>query len=262
MTLQAKVWKALDVEEDDRGFERGLNIALASLIVLSTASVILGTVDDLQAEYGEWFLVVEAVSLAVFSVEYLLRLWSCPSDARYSDGLAGRWRFATSGLALIDLVAILPSLIPGGTLDLRFMRIFRLVRLMRALKLVRYSESLQLLVRVLAARKEQLLATAAAGGALLLVASCLIYFVEHDAQPKTFSSIPASMWWGVVTLTTVGYGDVYPVTPLGKVVGGIIAALGIGLFALPAGIVAGGFSELLQERNNKKNCPHCGRSLD
>ena len=125
MTLQAKVWKALDVEEDDRGFERGLNIALASLIVLSTASVILGTVDDLQAEYGEWFLVVEAVSLAVFSVEYLLRLWSCPSDARYSDGLAGRWRFATSGLALIDLVAILPSLIPGGTLDLRFMRIFR-----------------------------------------------------------------------------------------------------------------------------------------
>lgn len=262
MTLREKAWKALDVEEDDRGFERALNIVLGCLIVLSTAGVILGTVEDLQAEYSEWFLVIEAVSLAVFSVEYLLRLWSCTVDPRYAGGITGRWRFATSPMAMIDLVAILPSLIPGGTLDLRFMRIFRLIRLMRALKLVRYSESLQLLVRVLASRKQQLVATAAAGCALLLVSSCAIYFVEHDAQPKTFSSIPASMWWGVVTLTTVGYGDVYPITILGKVLAGLIAALGIGLFALPAGIVAGGFTELLHERHEKKNCPHCGKVLD
>lgn len=259
--LRARVWKALDVEEDDRGFERALNIALGCLIVISTADVILGTVEDLQAAYGQSFAVIEAISLAVFSVEYALRLWSCVADPRYVGTLSGRLRFAASPLALIDLVAILPSLIPGGSLDLRFMRIFRLIRLMRIFKLVRYSESLQLLLRVLVSRRQQLAATAAAGGALLLVASCAIFFAEHDAQPKAFSSIPASMWWGVVTLTTVGYGDIFPVTVPGKILAGMIAALGVGLFALPAGIVAGGFTEILQERH-KKNCPHCGKDLD
>src|SRR5262249_49718089 len=155
----------------------------------------------------------------------------------------GRLRYVLSPMALVDLVAVLPSLIPGGTLDLRFARSIRLFRLLRSLKLARYSRSLQTLGRVLQSRKEQLGVTRFAGMVLLVCAACSIYFAEHEAQPKSFPHIPAAMWWGVVTLTTVGYGDVYPVTALGKTIASVIAILGIGLFALPAGIVAGGFAE-------------------
>jgi voltage-gated potassium channel len=164
-------------------------------------------------------------------------------------------------MAVVDLVSILPSLIPGGTLDLRFIRSLRLARLARTLKLARYSQSLQTLGRVLRAKREELVVTGIAGALLLICASSIMYFAEHDAQPQQFSSIPASMWWGVVTLTTVGYGDIFPVTPLGKILGAFIALLGIGLFALPAGILASGFSDELR-RNEPRTCPRCGQVID
>jgi voltage-gated potassium channel len=176
-------------------------------------------------------------------------------------------------------------MIDTSTIDARFVRGIRLFRLFRLFKIGRYSQSINQLVGVFARKKEELAITFFAVILMLILASSVIYLVEHKAQPESFSSIPAAMWWGVATLTTVGYGDVYPITPLGKFFGAIIALLGVGIVALPAGIIASGFNEAIQERITGKDlsgdepdepdesrepldqgaregcCPHCGQAL-
>jgi len=151
-------------------------------------------------------------------------------------------------MMLIDLVAIVPSYLPTS-LDLRAVRAFRLIRL---LKLTRHSASLTLVLEVLKRKRDELLSTAFVAALLLVVSSSLMYYAENATQPEVFSSIPAAMWWGVVTLTTVGYGDVYPVTLVGKLIGAVVAMTGIGLFAMPAGILGSGFMEVFTERRQAK----------
>jgi voltage-gated potassium channel len=133
----------------------------------------------------------------------------------------------------------------------------------RVAKLARYSTSLQLVGKVVQAKKHELSVTLFVLFLMLVIASCLIYYAEHEAQPDVFSSIPAAMWWGVATLTTVGYGDAYPVTATGKLIASIMAVLGVGMFALPAGILGGGFMEAVQQRRDApRQCPHCGADLE
>lgn len=164
-------------------------------------------------------------------------------------------------MALIDLLAIIPFYLPFFVPDLRFVRIIRLFRILRILKLGRYSKALQTFGNVLKRKKEDLAIALSTLLVLLVFAASLIYIVEHQAQPEVFSSIPAAMWWAVVTLTTVGYGDVYPVTIVGKLLGAGIAVLGIGLFALPVGILASGFAEEIKGDDNNPTCPHCGKKI-
>jgi voltage-gated potassium channel len=162
-----------------------------------------------------------------------------------------------------DFMSFAPFYIAWLPLDLRFLRILRLLRLLRVLKLGRYSTSMSLVARVFKRKWPDLAAALIVLLVMLVLASSLMYYVERDVQPVAFSSIPAAMWWGVATFTTVGYGDVYPQTPLGKMLGSVIAVLGIAFFALPAGILASGFSEE-RERHSTGNrdsvCPHCGRA--
>jgi len=236
---------------------------ITALILLNVLAVILATVEPVAARIGSvlhWF---EVLSVAIFSVEYLLRVWSCTAQEQYASPVLGRLRYVVSLMALVDLFAVLPFYVPFLIkVDLRFLRALRLLRLTRLLKLGRYSESHKTVTRVLRSKKEQLSVAVFVVAILLVVASSAMYYLEHDAQPKTFSSIPAAMWWGVVTLTTVGYGDVYPITTAGKIIGSLIALLGLGFFALPAGILASGFAEELQSRRaEKKTCPHCGREI-
>ena len=261
-TIRERVQSLLTPEASDRGYERVFNVCLASFVALNVLAVMLETVQSLNARFGYAFRLFEIFSVAVFIVEYLARLWSCTTQSRFAHPVLGRLRFALTPMALVDLIAILPSAIPGGTLDLRFARAVRLIRLARAFKIVRYSQSLQMLGRVIRAKRSELGVTAFAGLILLVTASSGMYFVEHEAQPTAFSSIPAALWWGVVTLTTVGYGDVYPVTLPGRLLASVIAMLGIGLFALPAGILAGGFSEELHRKDEVARCPHCGERLE
>lgn len=191
----------------------------------------------------------------------------CAENPKYS-GRSGRWRFSVSGMAIVDLLAILPfyvGLLPSFLApDLRFMRAIRMFRLIRVLKIARYLKALNLMQAVFRERKEQIFLSIMFIFFLLIIVSTLMYHLEHDAQPEAFSSIPATMWWGIETLTTVGYGDLVPRTHMGKLLGGMIAVLGIGLFALPAGILSSGLTEHLQ-RNDKrrapKKCPHCGKEL-
>ena len=252
----------LDPEVRDTGLERATNTVLVALILANVAAVILESVHSVHARFAAAFDAFEWFSVAVFTVEYLLRVWSATADPRYAHPVIGRLRFMLTPGAIVDLVAIVPAYLPIA-LDLRFARIVRLGRMMRVLKIGRYSRPLRMFGRVFHSRRDDLVLVAALLLVLLVLASSSMYFLENGAQPERFSSIPASMWWAVSTLTTVGYGDVYPVTPLGKVVGSFLAMLGIGFFALPAGILAGAFARELRQQKpeDATACPHCGKTI-
>lgn len=245
-------------DEDSKYFDP----FIMGLIVLNVVAAVLETVDWIHDRYALIFSAFNVFSIAVFTVEYLLRLWSCTEDPNFRDPVRGRLRFMVSPLAIIDLLAFLPFYLPLAFSDLRFMRAFRLFRLFRVLKLARYSESLQTFMDVLKLKREELGMMLFIIIILLVVTSSLMYQAEYKAQPDAFSSIPAAMWWGVVTLATVGYGDMFPITPTGKLIGSVVVILGIGLFALPTGILAAGFSEVLQRKREARQkegmiCPHC-----
>lgn len=241
-----------------------IEIGLLVLIFVNIITLMLESIESLNAAYGDFFLLVEFFSITIFTIEYLLRVWTCVEDPKYHKLPGGRLRYMTSTMALIDLMAILPFYLAYLPIDLRFIRIIRLFRLFRLLKIARYLKALNLLSAVMRERKEQIYLSVMFIAFLLVIISTLMFYVEHDAQPEVFSSIPASMWWGIETLTTVGYGDMLPVTSYGKVLGGMISVLGIGLFALPAGILSSGLTEHLQRNEKKtdgKTCPHCGGDL-
>ena len=228
-----------------------VNWFIITLIVLNVAAVVVTTVGDLGDRYRRFFNLFELVSVVIFGVEYLARVWACVEDDAFGRPVRGRLRYVVTPSALIDLLAILPFFVLRFTdVDLRAFRALRLFRLFRLLKLGRYSSSIGVFGDVLREKKEQIVIALLLVVVLLLFSSSVMYFAERDAQPEAFSSIPAAMWWGVATLTTVGYGDVHPVTTLGKFFGGLIAMLGIGLFALPAGILSSGFEEALSRKEN------------
>ncbi|WP_159783874.1 ion transporter [Sodalinema gerasimenkoae] len=271
-SLKFRVAKILDLAEPDDTLGKFLDLFILGLIFLNTIAVALETVKPLFEAYFLEFRRFEQFTVFVFSIEYVLRLWSCTVIPKYRHPLFGRLKFIFTPLAIIDLFAILPFFlslyIPLFSPQFRIGRTVRLIRFFRVLKLHRYTDSLSILVRVYRLKKEELFLTFFVLTVLLFISSTLIYFAEHSAQPEAFSSIPAAIWWGTITLTTVGYGDVYPVTLLGRILGGSLAVLGIGLFALPAGILASGFSEELAARKAQKRgtdviiCPHCGEDIN
>lgn len=238
---------------------RVFDVSITTLIALNAVAVVLETVPGIHAQYGAWFTAFELVSVTVFLVEYALRLWIAPVYPEYSDPVRGRVRFALTPMAVIDALAILPGLILPF-LDLRFLRVLRLLRL---LKLSRYSESLQIFVNVVASRGREITMALFLVGLALIMTSSFMYYAEHDAQPEEFGSIPQAFYWSIVTLTTVGYGDVVPVTVAGKMLAGVTAILGVGVIALPVGILASGFVTELEKRGKKKAqpCPHCGKDV-
>jgi len=219
------------------------------LISLSVVIVFLETESEFYAAYGDTLMAITLFAVAVFSVEYLLRLWVCTLNPAYADPVRGRLRYMVSPLAIFDLVAILPFYIPLVLpMDLLVLRLFRLTRVFTVLKLGRFSNAWDSLTYTVRSRKEELVISAVLIFIILAVSSTVMYYIENPAQPQKFSSIPHTMWWGVVTLSTVGYGDMYPITPLGKFVGALVAISGIALFALPAGIIAAGLVESLHHR--------------
>ena len=181
---------------------------------------------------------------------------------KYRHPLWGRVKFVLKPLSLIDLLSILPYYLFVFYPNLVFVREIHLLRLARLLNIGRYSQSIRTLGKVVEAKRHDLLSATFTVFTLLMVSASLVYFVEHASQPELFSSIPASMRWSVVTLTSVGYGDVYPITPIGKLLGGVISVLGLGLVALPTGILASGFAEEVQRKRSNPTCPHCGKHLE
>jgi voltage-gated potassium channel len=262
MSLRQRTWQILEPAGEDDAASRRFDGFLLTLIALNVLAVVVESVAWVRQDYG-WFLTrFEWFSIAAFSIEYLMRVWSAPSDERYRGALGGRLRFVRSPMALVDLLAVLPFYLPFVGIDLRVVRTLRLLRLFRAAKLWRYVSAVGVMAGVIRSRREELVVTTFVLLALLLVSSSLMYYAEHEAQPEAFSSIPAAMWWAVATLTTVGYGDVYPVTALGRLLASIVAVLGIGFVALPTAIVGSGFVEELGRRGKGQGrCPFCGQEF-
>lgn len=259
--MKQRLFDILEATVEDR-VSRTVGTLLFGLIILNVAAVLIGTVQQISTDYRRFLDWFEVFSVAVFSAEYLLRLYSCTAAPQYSQPFLGRLRYAVTPLALVDLLAILPFYLPMFHADLRSLRILRVLRVLRLAKLARYSDALRLVGKVIRSRKEELAMTIMLLVVLLIIASTAVYYAEHESQPDQFSSIPAAMWWGIATLSTVGYGDMYPVTPTGRVFGAVVAVLGIGMFALPTGILGAGFLEEIQRRRRGRNrCPHCGREI-
>ena len=246
-----RVWRLLEPAEDNDNLSKFIDVFLVNLIFFNILMVILETVETLYFKYKLWFIYFELFSVTIFSLEYISRFWSCVENKTQNEtnGKA-RLRYIFSFSAIIDLIAILPSLLAFlfPTVDLRFVRALRIFRL---LKFSRYSNSINTLLVVLWDQRKSLGAAFFILFIVLIISSSGMYIVEKDIQPDKFGSIPQSMWWSIVTLTTVGYGDVYPVTSMGKFFGSIIIILGIGTVALPSGILASAFTEYTR-RNQKK----------
>ncbi len=262
--MKKRVYQILNVSQRRGDLSWWVDVFLITLISLNVLAIILESVASLWAEYEACFLAFEAFSVAVFSLEYLLRVWSANEDPAFEKPIGGNLRYMLTPLAIIDLLAVLPFYLPLLGVDLRIVRMMRIFRLLRLFKINRYTRALTAINKVLKDKREELFISMTFTFFLLLLASTLMYYAEHEAQPEAFSSIPHTMWWGIATLTTVGYGDVYPITNAGRVLGGIIAVIGIGLFALPTGILASGFSEEIgkkEEAAPRHTCPHCNKEL-
>lgn len=293
MTFKQRVFRLID---DDNKADSIINNRLSSfimaLIILSIIAVVVESEQTLSIKYHQIFLWFEIIAVAIFSLEYIARVYT--ASLQYPD--LPRWKavfkYVFSTMAIIDFLAIIPfyielglAILPilfpemessTGMLDLRFVRVLRLMRLLRIFKLNRYNNSMQMIGDVMREEKEKLFITIFMTGILLVLSSALVFTAEHSSQPEEFPNIYASMWWAIATLTTVGYGDIYPVTAFGKILSGVIALLGIGLVALPTGILSGSFVQAINEEKEQKQleaeaeaakgdvihtCPHCGGSL-
>ncbi len=249
MSLRQRVYEVIEVGRGDHRLSRLFDLTILTLILLNVAAVVLETVPAYEARYRPQFEAFNVFSVAVFTVEYLLRLWTAvevPFLRRYPPWKA-RLKLAATPALIIDLFAILPFYLQAFTgIDLRLLRVLRLLRF---LKLSRYSPALHTLMRVLANERRTLL-----GACLLLVTALLfaasgIYLIESQAQPDKFGSIPDSAWWAIATLTTVGYGDAVPITPLGRIFGGFVMVTGLCILALPVAIISAGFAQEASRRD-------------
>jgi voltage-gated potassium channel len=222
---------------------------IVALIVINLIVVVLESVPELRTRFGMLFSIVEIVSLLIFSVEYGLRMWVAvehPPDHHLPRRKA-RLKFATSALGIIDLIAVLPFwfalLVPG---DLRVLLVFRVLRF---LKFARYSPGMRSLLDVLYAERRALLGCFMILIGMALVAAAIMHLIEGRVQPEKFGTIPEAMWWAIVTLGTIGYGDVVPVTALGKIIAGFTIFAGLIMIALPVGIVANAFAEQIHRHD-------------
>ena len=245
-SLRKRIWEILEKGNSQDKISFYTDIFLINLIVFNIIAVLLETVDSIYSVYSLEFLIFERFSTAIFLIEYILRVWVCVEEKIKKNKLITRLKYASTWPAIIDLLAVLSGLLPMiFEVDLRILRALRMLRL---LKFSRYFKVMNLLLGVLREEKQSFLAAMFLLTIAMLVASTGIYMFEKDAQPDKFGSIPEAMWWAIATLTTIGYGDVTPITGMGKFFGAIIAIIGIGVVALPSGILASGFTDQLKRR--------------
>ncbi len=240
-TFRATLHRQLEVSPDRE--LSAFNRIIVVVILTSVAIGIAGTEPVVQQRLGRTLLVLELCLGLIFVIEFVGRLWCAGLNTRFA-GTAGALRYLLRPLTLIDLLVIVSLVAPAFGAEVVVLRMLRLLRLVALAKFGRYSQALKLLAAAFHKRRYELVLSASIALLILLLSSTGMYLLEARTQPDAFGSIPRALWWSVATLTTVGYGDVYPVTTLGRLFAGITAVAGIGLIALPAGILASAFSEL------------------
>lgn len=248
MPLRLKVFHLLENEQSRSLASRYLNLFLIVLIISNVTAVIFESESTIRAAYGGFFFAFELISVSIFLAEYLARVWCCVERPELTalPRWQARLRYVVKPIAMIDLLAILPFLVSlFVSIDLRYLRLFRVLRLM---KLTHYFKGFDIFVTVLQKEAKSIAAAMLVMVFLIVIAASVMYALESQAQPDEFGSILHSLWWAVVTMTTVGYGDVTPLTTGGRIVATFIMIIGVGFVALPAGMLAGRFGEELRER--------------
>lgn len=233
----------------------GLSLAnkvLTAAIIVSVGLAILETESSIVQRFANPLDVAEIVFTVLFLAEYLIRIWIAPEDPRFAHPFWGRLRWMMTPTAIIDLVALIPALVFFGVGPVYLLRLFRLARILRIAKLGRMSSAMRLMGEAIAERRFELLLSLSAAIVVLILSSTAMYLVEGVQNPEAFGSIPRAMWWSIITLTTIGYGDVYPVTLAGRAIAGLTALCGIGLIAAPTGILSAAFSDALARRRALK----------
>ena len=274
--LQSKIFYIMDMAQVGDIKSKIFDVFMLSLISLNVVAVILETDPVLARHFHIFFRRFELFSIIVYTIEYFIRIWSCTIKEKYRHPFWGRINFIASLYAMIDLISILPFYLPLMIpLDLRTLRIVRLVRVFRVFKVGHYRRSLQVIVNVLKKSKEQLAITLMLLLLSTIVISTLMFYIENPHQPKKFVSIPVTILWCISTMATINYSDLAPITPLGKLLSIAITLIGIGLFAIPTGILSAGFAdeifrkqqqklegnEKALENNPTRTCPHCGKEI-
>jgi len=250
-----RIYQILEFTDPDDRTSRFVSFGIVGLIIVNVLAIVLESIPSLYEAYEKTFFRLEIVSCTIFILEYVLRVWASVEDPETVEDESGtqitngkrRINFMLKPLAIIDFLAFVPIflqlLFPG--VDLRFLRA---LRLLRVFKLTRYFQSFEMILEVLHDEWRSLAGTVFIMLVILIIAACGLYYIERDIQPDKFGSIPEAMWWAMAALTTVGYGDAYPITPIGKIIGSIVTLLGIGMVALPSGILASSFSERMRQR--------------
>lgn len=225
-----------------------LNRLTIAIIVFALILAILETEPTIGVTYSRIFNLVEGVLIALLIMEYCLRFWAAAEHKPHGGGWRSRARFFFSPSGMLDLVVIVTSLLPffgGNTIVLRLVGV---VLILRLASLGGFSRALGDLFEAVTSRKYELLISLSLSLLLMVFGATAMWWVEGETQPEHFGSIPRALWWAIVTLTTIGYGDAYPITPLGKLLAGFVAVAGIGLIALPSGVLAAAFSEISRRR--------------
>jgi voltage-gated potassium channel len=229
-----------------------VNAVLVVLVLLAAGAAILETEPMLSAGREPLFRMLELGFGIVFAVEYVLRVWTAVDNPSCAGHRFPRLRYMASPIAIIDLLATLPALFAFGGAPSLLLRFVRVLRLLRLAKLGRSSQAWEHIRAAVSERRYEFTLMLGLLGLAILIAGSLMYLVEGEAQPDKFGSIPRALWWAIVTLTTVGYGDTYPVTGLGRLVGGVIAVLGVMVIALPTGLFASSFTEGIQRHRQAR----------
>lgn len=250
MNLKSRMYQVLEHTPGRRGDHTAVLVqfTLATVILLNTFFVIIYTMPSVAEEYWLPINLIFTFCVLVFAAEYVLRLWSCTDAPTLKERTADRLRYATGFFMIIDLISIIPLVFPVlFPQDFAMLKTFRLLSVFKLGRYARYSEPLALLKRVIIKKREIFSIMLSILVFLILFSATLVYLVENSAQPEQFSSIPAAMWWAVITVTTVGYGNIVPVTPAGQILASIMILGGVLLLALPSAILAAGFIEEKQK---------------
>ncbi len=242
-TLKAHLYRILEAGHSHDWQSRLFEGAMATLIIMNVIAFTVETVPSIHDRHALFFLVFDLFSIGVFTLEYAARIWVCTEHPPF-QGLTptkARLKFVRSPLMVVDFLAIAPFYL--SFLFAMDLRVLRILRLLRFFKLARFSPAFNTMLRVLARERDALLGVLIVLIGMVIIAASLLYLVEHDRPDGAFATVPAAMWWAIATLTTVGYGDVTPITPLGQFLAGIVMICGLGFFALPIGIIASAFMD-------------------
>ena len=265
--IRYRVFQIIEAAEDGDKASIRFGWFISVLIIANVLFVILETFSGIPQTIRLVFDYTEIFSTIIFTVEYILRLWTAKYKYPEVSTIVALKKYVFSFIAVIDLLAILPFYLPFTILvDLRILRMIRLLRLLRLFKLGRYTTALSSVMNVFKRKSAQLISSMFVVLILMVIASVMMYGIENEVQPDVFDNAFSGLWWTIATMTTVGYGDIYPVTVFGKIFGGLIAILGIVFVAIPTGIISAGFVEEISnnreyEEKDMKFCPYCGKKL-